>query len=205
LKIFVKECLQSPEGAEEVCMFQSLFHKLALVTASVITLVSLTSQAQFMGVEVGVRQQSASSEVAGQSINSEMGLQFGLTGALSITEVLLFRSGFLYTQSPFTIKGSPEQKYTFNYLEIPLTLMWKFSELGGVYGGVNLALPVSADCTNCGNTSVDKKTQTPWVIGGSFKFAPNFGVDVYYEMLSKVNDSFKDASAVGANLLITFD
>jgi hypothetical protein len=43
------------------------------------------------------------------------------------------------------------------------------------------------------------------VVGGSFKFAPNVGVDVYFEAMDKINDDFKEGRAVGANLLITFD
>jgi hypothetical protein len=97
-----------------------------------------------------------------------------------------------------------DTKYTFNYLDIPVTLMWKFNDFGGAYAGVNVAMVASADCDNCGTTP-DKKSAMPFVIGGAFKFAPNFGIDVYYEMLNKFNDSFKDGRAVGANLLITFD
>lgn len=182
-----------------------MFQKFSLVAATVVTLVSLNSSAQYMGLEVGVRQQSVSAEAAGVGTNTEMALQFGLAGAFPISEALLFRTGFLYTQRPITVKGTPDIKYTFNYLDIPLTLMWKFNEFGGVYGGVNLAMVASADCSNCGAASVDKKSLMPLVIGGTFKFAPNLGIDVYYEMANQINDSFKEGRAVGANLLVTFD
>ncbi|MBC7372132.1 MAG: outer membrane beta-barrel protein [Bdellovibrionaceae bacterium] len=184
-----------------------MFQKIALVLTTVMTLISINSSAQYMGLEVGVRQQSASSETAGVSTNTEMAMQFGLVGAFLITEPILFRTGFLYTQRPITVKGAAsDTKYTFNYFDIPLTLLWKFNEFGGVYGGVNLSLIASGDCSGVAcPTSVDKKGAMPLVIGGTFKFAPNFGIDVYYEALAKVNDSFKDGRAVGANLLITFD
>ena len=184
-----------------------MFQKLALAITTVLTFVSIQSFAQYMGVEVGVRQQSATAENANVSTNTEMAMQFGLVGAFAISEPILFRTGFLYTQRPITAKlNTLESKYTFNYFDIPLTLMWKFNEFGGVYGGVNLALIASADCSGVGcPASVDKKGAMPLVIGGTFKFAPNFGIDVYYEALSKFNDNFKDGRAVGANLLITFD
>ena len=102
--------------------------------------------------------------------------------------------------------GTVTTKYTFNYFDIPLTVLWKLNDFGGVYGGVNLALAASADCDNCASgTTVDKKGAMPLVIGGSFKFAPNFGVDVYFEAMEKFNDDFKEGRTVGANLLITFD
>jgi hypothetical protein len=182
-----------------------MFQKLAMITTALVTLISFQASAQFMGVELGVRQQSASSSVAGVSTSTEMAYQFGLVGAFPMTEILLFRSGFLYTQRPITAKvGTATTKYSINYFDIPLTVLWKLNDFGGVYGGVNLALAASADCDNCSG-SVEKKGAMPLVIGGSFKFAPNFGVDVYFEALEKFNDAFKEGRAVGANLLITFD
>lgn len=186
-------------------MFKSAFQKSALLITATMTLVSFSASAQFMGVELGVRQQSASAEAAGVSTSDEMAYQFGLVGAFPMTESLLFRSGFLYTQRPITTKTAGiTSKFSFNYFDIPLTLLWKLNEFGGVYAGVNLALAASASCDNC-TTDVEKKGAMPLVIGGTFKFAPNFGIDVYYEAMNKFNDDFKDGTAVGANLLISFD
>ena len=182
-----------------------MLRKLVVFNLLALTVISYRAQAQFMGFEAGVRQQSATAETVGVSTNTEMAFQFGLIGAFPLQDKFLFRSGFLYTQRPITVKGTPDQKYSFNYFDIPLTFLWKFNDNGGVYGGFNLALVASADCSSCGNTSVDKKSAMPLVIGGTFKFAPDFGIDVYYEMMNKVNDDFKEARAVGANLLITID
>lgn len=182
-----------------------MFQKLALVTTALVAFISLNASAQYMGVEVGVRQQSADSKTAGVSTSTEMAYQFGLVGAFPMTETFLFRSGFLYSQRPVTAKnGAVKSKYTYNYFDIPLTVMWKMNDFGGVYGGVNLALAASADCDNCA-TAPEKKGAMPLVIGGTFKFAPQFGVDVYYEAIGKIGEEFEKGSAVGANLLITFD
>lgn len=186
-------------------MLQSVFQKTAALLAPAILFFSFQASAQFMGVEAGVRQQSADSNTAGVSTNTEMAYQFGLVGAFPMTDSLLFRSGFLYTQRPVTVKvGTVNQKYTYNYVDIPLTILWKMNDFGGVYGGVNVAMAASADCDSCA-TKPNKGGAMPLVIGGTFKFAPSFGVDVYYEAMSKVGDEFKEARAVGANLLITFD
>jgi len=186
-------------------VFKSTYQKSALMMITLMTLASLNAGAEFMGVELGVRQQSATAETTGISTSAEMAYQFGLVGAFPISENLAFRSGFLYTQRPVTTKsGTTTTKYSFNYFDIPVTLLWKLNDFGGVYGGVNVALAASADCDNC-NASVEKKGALPLVIGGSFKFAPSLGVDVYYEAMNKIGESFKQGSAVGANLLITFD
>jgi hypothetical protein len=187
-------------------MVSSWFQKIALLLAPVVFCLSFEASAQFMGVEAGIRQQSAESNTAGVSTSTEMAYQFGLVGAFPMTEKILFRSGFLYTQRPITVKvAGLDSKYTYNYFDIPLTILWKLNDFGGVYGGVNLALAASADCTNCGSASPNKAGAMPLVVGGTFKFAPSFGVDVYYEAMAKVGDDFKEARAVGANLLITFD
>jgi len=182
-----------------------MFQKLAVLTTAVVALISMNASAQYMGLEVGVRQQSSEAVAAGVSTSTEMAYQFGLIGAFPMSEALLFRSGFFYTQRPVTTKvGVVKNKYSFNYFDIPLTVMWKLNEFGGVYGGVNLALAASADCDNCA-TSPEKKGAMPLVIGGTFKFAPSFGVDVYYEAIGKIGEDFEKGSAVGANLLVTFD
>lgn len=182
-----------------------MFQKLALLTTAVLAIISIDASAQYMGLEVGVRQQSASAVAAGVSTSTEMAYQFGLVGAFPMTETFLFRSGFLYTQRPVTAKvGTTTSKYNYNYFDIPLTVLWKLNDFGGVYGGLNLALAASADCDNCATSPV-KKGAAPVVIGGTFKFAPSFGVDVYYEAIGKIGEDFEKGSAVGANLLITFD
>lgn len=185
-----------------------MLQKIGLSLASLLVFFSLQSQAQYLGLELGIRQQSASSPDG--TVSSSMGYQFGGTGAVAIAEKVLFRSGFLYTQRPVTVAtGGVNYDYHFNYLDVPLTLMWKFTDYGGIYAGVNLGLIVSADCDNCQTGAYPppptKSTITPFVIGGSFKFAPDFGVDVYYESVSKIIDRITSGTAVGANLLITFD
>jgi len=187
-------------------MFKSAIGKTALILSSTLAFVSLSASAvDLTGIEAGIRQQSASSETVGMTTSTEMAYQFGIVGVFPMSERIGFRSGFFYTQRPVTTKfGATTTKYTFNYFDIPATIIMNVNDYGGVYAGVNVGLAASADCDNCG-VSVDKKGVTPFVIGGMFKFGPGFGVDVYYEMTGKQNDSFKDASAVGANLLITFD
>jgi hypothetical protein len=63
----------------------------------------------------------------------------------------------------------------------------------------------SADCSGFCAGGTDKTGATPLVIGGTFKFAPNFGIDVYYENLDNSDHYYNPQRAVGANLLITFD
>lgn len=157
------------------------------------------------GLEVGVRQQSG--DVDGTATtDSRMGMQFGATAHLPLSGPLHLRTGMLYTQRPLVVKMlGGENKIEMNYLDVPVALMYKFEEGAGIYAGIILALNLdkSADV----GTIEDVKTPLmPFVFGASFKFMPNLGVNLYYEMASgEVAKDLKDYRAVGANLQITFD
>ena len=87
-----------------------MLRKFAVLNLLALAVISFRAQAQFMGVEAGVRQQSATAEAVGVSTNTEMAFQFGLIGAFPLQDKFFFRSGFLYTQRPITVKGTPDQK-----------------------------------------------------------------------------------------------
>ncbi len=70
---------------------------------------------------------------------------------------------------------------------------------------VRIALNLDDDCGTTACTGVESMT-TPIVVGATFKFAPQLGGNVYVESLSgDVADGIKNFTAVGANLMVTFD
>lgn len=153
------------------------------------------------GFEVGVRQQSA--DVNGAEVDAQVNTQFGISAHVPMSGALHLRTGMLYTLRNFKMTPtgtSLESKVETSYLDVPVTLMYKFEEYMGIYGGVILAL------------NVDKKNVTdiqtpliPFVFGATFKFAPNFGANVYFEQSGKAAQGLDSTTAVGANLMITFD
>ena len=156
------------------------------------------------GVEVGIRQQSGDVD-GGASTKSQMGMQFGATAHFPLSGPLHLRTGMLYTQRPLVIEQNPDNKISMNYLDIPLALMYKFEEYAGVYAGVSLGLNLDKSADQ-GSIQDVKSPFVPLLIGASFKFAPEFGVAIYYESASgDVAKGLKDYRAVGANLMITFD
>lgn len=157
-----------------------------------------------MALEVGFRSQNG--DVTGASTNAKAGYQVGLTAAFPVADQWSVRTGILYTQknvetSVLTVK----QDLKFTYAEIPVTALFKFADYGGIYGGLNLSLKLDDDCGTTDCTGV-KSFTTPLVIGAAFKFAPQLGGSVYIESLSgEVADNVKNFTAIGANLMITFD
>ena len=157
-----------------------------------------------LAVEAGVRSQNGN--VSGSDTNAMIGYQFGVTGAFPIAEILSFRTGFLYTQKNFEVEGTAGAgDYKFTYVEVPATLMLKFTEYAGAYAGVALSLNLDDECGAASCTGTESVV-TPILIGASFKFAPQLGLNLYYETITgKVANGVDDLRAVGANLMITFD
>jgi hypothetical protein len=179
--------------------------KLALSLLATVGLMSSVGRAEIdYGLEVGTRQQSG--DVAnGGSTKSQMGMQFGATAHFPLSGPLHLRTGMLYTQRPLTVSGTPDNKITMNYLDVPVALMYKFEEYAGVFAGISLGLNLDKSADSGTVTDV-KSPITPFLLGVSFKFAPNLGATLYYESAGgEVAQGLKDYRAVGANLMITFD
>ncbi|KHD89051.1 MAG: hypothetical protein OM95_06290 [Bdellovibrio sp. ArHS] len=179
--------------------------KLALSLLAVAGLMSSNALADIdYGLEVGIRSQSGDVDT-GASTSSQMGFQFGATAHFPLSGPLHLRTGLLYTQRPLTIDSTPENKVTMNYLDIPVALMYKFEEYAGVFAGVSLGMNLDKNA-DVGTVTGVKSPLVPFLLGASFKFAPDFGIALYYESASgDVADGLKDYRAVGANLQITFD
>lgn len=160
------------------------------------------------GLEVGVRQQNGDPETAGLSGKSQMALQFGGFVHFPLQGALHLRTGMLYTQRPIIVETDAtgaENKVSMNYLDVPVTLMYKFEEYAGIYGGFTLGLNIDSDA-DTGSVKGIKSPLVPFIFGAFFKFAPNLGAGLYYESASgDVADGLKNYRAVGANLMITFD
>jgi hypothetical protein len=149
----------------------------------------------------------------GISGSGSTGFQAGVLGFLNLTPVLQLRSGFIYTQRIFSITNTGvETDYTLTYFDVPLTLKYMFSEYGGVFFGPNLALGAGKSCTggNACTTDGVKSSLVGMQLGASFKFAPQLGAELYYELTSgdimaSNGTSGKDAKSIVANLLFTFE
>lgn len=157
-----------------------------------------------MALEIGFRHQNG--DVTGSDSNAKLGYQVGLSTAFPIADQWSFRTGLFYTQKNIEVEtATTKHDFKFTYVEIPAAAMLKFADSAGAYAGLNLSMNLDDDCGTTSCSSVESFT-TPIVIGVAFKFAPQFGGNVYFETLSgDVANGVKDFKAVGANLMITFD
>lgn len=189
-------------------MKTNLILQVGLMVAAL--LVSSMSFAQDVGVVAGIRNDNADGK-NGIDIQGKTGFGAGVVAKFEVSGPLQIRTGFLYTQRAYdlTLPGAPassgELKMT--YVEIPVGVLWKFSDYGGVFAGPAISLNLSKECPG-GSCSGSDVNSSPLAIqfGGSFKVAPQFGFEVYYEtMTSALAKNVESGRGLVANVMITFD
>lgn len=162
------------------------------------------------GITAGLRSTNVDVDSPATSSGGS-GLQFGGLAFIPFSDALKFRTGFLYSQKYFSTKtGSVTKDAKFTYLDIPLTLMYKFSDFGGVFVGPILSMNQSKDCSDSsgatGNCTGVSSSLTPISFGASFKFAPQVGGEFVYEMASgSVATGVSNMRALGANVIVFFE
>ncbi len=182
----------------------------ATITLLLGSLIGLSAQANDFAAAIGFRSNSADAVNSGVNVSSKSGFGLGVIGFFDVAQSLQVRSGFLYNQRNFAIGANGGTEYDINasYVDIPVTAMYRFAEYGGVFAGPVLALLASKECKAPGGCSTSPESMNIGVqFGASFKFAPQLGAELYYEMLPSTfwKDYMKSARTVGANLLFTFE
>lgn len=169
-------------------------------------LMSTVASASDVAIEIGVRSQSGDVDTP-KTAKSQLGFQGGATAALEISGPWFFRTGMLYTQRPLTVEnGGIDNKYNMNYLDVPATVLYKFEDYAGVFGGINLALLFDKSCSGGCTVEKSKSMLTPITFGATFKFAPQFGGTLYFESASgEAAQGLENLRAIGVNVLVTFE
>jgi hypothetical protein len=177
-----------------------------LVTIAMMTGLSSAALAQDVGVIVGVRNDNADG-TNGASISQKPSIQAGAIAKFPITEKIWIRSGLDFVPRAYTSSlNNVSTDFKFTYFEIPAGLLYKFSDYGGIFAGAAINMILSKECgASCDQASVSN-TQTAFQVGGSFKIAPQFGFELYYETLtSKIANGIENPRSLVANAMITFD
>lgn len=161
------------------------------------------------GLEAGFKWSSMDADGSGSDKQS-IGYQIGASGTFDIATNFAIKSGLFYNERPFKVTNSVgsfnfDTTGKITYFDIPVLLMFKFEDYAGVYFGPSFSIKMSDEISS-GSLSNIKDIVVPLTIGGQFKFAPNLGVNVFFETVSgQLADGLKNSRAVGANLLVTFD
>lgn len=177
-----------------------------------ITAFAFEGRSQDFGLLAAYRTDSADAR-PGFAIGSRANWSAGMLGFLPMVGDLQLRGGFLYSQRQYgysNTAGSDLGRFDFTYFDVPIGIKYKIGDYGGPFVGLVLPLNVSKACPNAapGGSGCNDVSGAPlgYQIGASFKFAPQLGVELYYEALgTRLADGVENAKAVVAGLLITFD
>ena len=158
------------------------------------------------GLEGGFRWSSA--DLKNSTSNKQtLGFQIGGSGVFDIATNFAIKSGLFYTERAFknSFGAMTEVTGKITYFDIPLLLMFKFEDSAGVYVGPAMSFKMSDEVSQ-GTLKNIKSSVVPILVGGQFKFAPNMGVNIYFESVAgALADDLENSRSVGANLLVTFD
>lgn len=183
------------------------FKNMCLFLAVTLT-IPLASAAEMMAIEAGFKWNSASVDGA-SSTKQVVAFQLGGSAVFPFQGPLALRSGLFYSERPYKAEvGSADSEGKFTYFEVPAQLMYRFEDYAGFYIGPSLALNLSNECTKPSGCSLKSVSSTviPITIGAAFKFAPQMGVNIFFETVSgDLAKSVGNSRAVGANFMFTFD
>lgn len=162
-------------------------------------------EAQF-AVGGGIKTTSIDAKVTTTAVSDVGGYQLGAYGFFPFTEEFQFRTAFLYSQRAFSTRVSnTDYDVKLAYVDIPITAMYRFSEFGGVYAGPVMSFLQGKDFDRTQITGA-KSTIVPFTIGVNFRFMPQVGVDLFYEVISSsVTNDYENMRSFGASLVIYFE
>lgn len=171
-----------------------------LLLVFVALFINFQANAADLAIVVGLKTDSATANNTAIAVDSRSGYNAGMLGYFELGPQILLRFGMVYTPRTYGLAAG-DVKLT--YVDIPVGLMWKFSDYGGVYASANAAMNVSAACpTSCANLA---NVANGYQFGFNFKFAPHMGGVIYYEAMSSLVVNIENPKAVAAQFLYTFE
>lgn len=178
-----------------------------ILNAIFLMMFSSLAQAQDIGFTLGLRADSGTPANGSYTISGQNAVTFGSIIKSSISEKLALRYGLQYTTRQFQIEQSNQNQLNkFTYFEVPVGLLYQLNEFGGLFFGPSLGLGLEKNCGAGVNCLGVNSSYVALQIGASFKFAPQMGLEVFYESgLSALAQNIQSPRAVGLNLLVTFD
>jgi hypothetical protein len=185
-----------------------------LISFAMVFLLSTSALADDFAVALGYRSNTADIDgtVGTSSVDTKGGAALGVIGIFDLSEKFQGRLGFLYNQRNFTIKtGAASTDINLAYIDVPVTGVYRFADYAGVFAGPVLTLLASKEIKNTAGTATFSKSPESLNLGlqfgATFKFAPQMGAEIYYELIpgAFAPDHLKAAKTVGLNFLVTFE
>ena len=176
-----------------------------------LTVFAFQANAYEMGLTGGMQSTKFKADTAGSDVDGVAGYYAGILGFIEAGDDSYFRTGVFLSQRKFEsdLGANSTLEGTLTSLDIPLTYMFMFSEYAGVYGGLKLGLNMSDDCSISNSAATcDADAESLYYaadVGGHFRFVPNFGLEVDFNMgLSDIAKDVKLETALAVGLFYLF-
>jgi hypothetical protein len=181
----------------------------SILISSLLVAAASVAQAQNftdMGVLAGLRLNDGTSRSAGTGVDGAGTFQIGGLAFMPLSERFSLRTGFIYAQRNYeTTAGGNTSDVEYAHFDVPVTFMYRLSDMGGIFFGPGVALKVKDDCGGQDCEGAESML-IPVSFGGHFKIAPQVAAEFYYETApGKLDNGIKDPSAVVFNAIITFE
>lgn len=166
--------------------------------------------AQEFAATLGVQQTTADSNLSGVSVDGKLNFRAGALIGFELVDKVKFRSGLIYTQRHFDVKaGTATLEYKFDYFDVPALVQYNFSEMIGLFGGLNFGININDDVTYpAGTTATDpdaEKLIPLMTLGVNLMFNDMIGFDFYFERgMGKLAKNLENYSTFGGNFIYWF-
>jgi hypothetical protein len=164
------------------------------------------AQSSEMAFTAGVQTTSGDPDVGGVSVDDGTGFFVGILGFMELGSGSYLRSGAILNQRKWDVQqaGVTVEAETLN-IDVPVTYLFKFNDNVGAFGGLRLGVNVSDDCSGANDCDADPESIYYGAeVGGHFHFAPDFGVEVAYNVgLSELAEQldWDNSLSIGAFLI----
>jgi hypothetical protein len=140
------------------------------------------------------------------STKQVVGLQVGGSVVINFATQFGLRTGLFYSERPFKSDfNGTEASGKITYADIPVHFMFKLEDYAGIYLGPSISTKIGDESTVGSITGV-KSMITPITFGAQFKFAPNYGLNIFFETVSSnLANNISASRGIGANFVLAFE
>jgi hypothetical protein len=170
----------------------------------------------FIGIKDANFSTTANPNSSNPSFTSGVGIAAGVIATGDMSLPVQFRTGAYYSERAASVSATNSggsnvtANIKFSYIDIPLTVLYRFGDMFGVFGGAVVGLKVAANCSGDGticNANYASSTDGGVLagqLGVNVKFHPNWSAEAMYDIGLTPVSTDTTASAIGASIIFTY-
>ena len=169
----------------------------------------LPAHAYEMAITGGAQTTDVDVESGSGDPDGGTGFYGGVLGFMEIQDKGYFRVGALLSKREYSVKaGSITLDSEMLSIDVPITYMFMFNEMAGIFGGLKLGLNLSDDCSRSDSVDCDTKAESlhyAGEVGGHFRFVPDFGLEISLNLgLSDIAKDVEWKNGIGVGMIYLF-